>query len=154
MSLLKEIICHSWCQNNWRVCFQPCGEEERSRLLDRLEERRRDRRGMIEVKTRKQVMVKVRQVRSDEQRDDISKNLFTFGQSFRLEECKQFELINAPLCVCVGESDRDRGSTACFPEKCSQECVFKKKKINNSTMPKINLFTYYNPATFFPPMLC
>ncbi len=30
-------------------------------------------------------VVKVRQVRSDEQHDDISKNLFSFGQSLLLE---------------------------------------------------------------------
>ena len=64
---------------------------------------------MTEVKTSgKHVMVKVRQARSDERRDDISKNLFTFGQTFRLEECKQFELINAP--VCVFERARETGT--------------------------------------------
>lgn len=32
-------------------------------------------------------VVKVRQVRSDEQQDDISKNLFSFGQALLREEC-------------------------------------------------------------------
>lgn len=42
-------------------------------------------------------MLKVRQVRSDEQHGDTSKNLFSFGESFLLEECKQFGLINVSV---------------------------------------------------------
>lgn len=44
-------------------------------------------------------VMKARQVRSDEEHDDISKNLFSFGQSLLLEKCKQSGLIN--VCVCV-----------------------------------------------------